>query len=263
MIPNLLKLFQILEIDIQRLRFVSNPTKFRTVIVPDSAFCHDAQTGTQMFSGEYVETLNRVRDFAFKHQQPISQKKFYFFYGRRLSIGEERIAQYVQSKGYTVIQPERYSLEDQLNIFANCENLVSTVGSCSHNTVFMKKDAQITLIPRYRSINLYQKVLNEIYGQNVFYVDSMFSIFLGQPEYNGPFCYILSENLRKHFGDTVTEKYTEEDFATFLAYVKYAESQGLNENPKELEYLKDILLEFMEQLKTHKDLMQKFGVFVE
>ncbi|MBQ7475771.1 MAG: DUF563 domain-containing protein [Selenomonadaceae bacterium] len=194
-----------------------------------------------------------------KNFSTLPEKKFYFFHGFGKQIGEERLANYFQSKGYSIIQPERVPLEAQLNILANSEIFASTVGSVSHNTIFLKDETESILIPRFCDLNVVQLCLNQFNKLNAIYIDSQISMFF-KSQHGGPFCYIISENLRKYFGDDVAEKYTQEDFETFLAYVRYAKSIELTENPQELAYLKNILPEFMEQLKNHKDLIQKFGI---
>lgn len=188
----------------------------------------------------------------------MSEKKFYFFYGRN-QFGEERIANYFHSKGYVIVRPEKLPIDIQLNIFANCEEIASMAGSVSHNVIFLKNNSNVLLIPRRSAfLNIYQTALNEVHNLNVSYIDSAISLFA--PIFRGPYCYILSENLRKHFGDDIEEKYTDEDFAIFLLYLRHSKSCGLKENPMELEYMKNILPEFMEQLKTRTDLLKKFGI---
>lgn len=188
------------------------------------------------------------------------EKNFYFFYGRN-QIGEERIAQYFQSKGYVIVRPELLPVETQLNIFANCENFASLVGSVSHNIIFLKDRSNVLLIPRRAAyLNIFQQALNQIHEQNISYIDCAFSLFA--PNHTGPFCYTISENLQKHFGDEIKVKYTDEDFVTFLAYLRQAQNKGLKENPSEMKYLKKVLSEFIGQLKTREDLMKKLGITI-
>lgn len=275
-IENFSKLLKILEIDVNKLFPIDKPIKFSNVIVPDESFFigksklgghANSIDGTSndfsgndgsFFTNEYLETINQIRNFAEKNFVPIEQKKFYFFQGRN-QFGEERIAKYFESKGYVIVKPENVKLEDQLNVYLNCENWASMVGSISHNIIFLRDNANVVLIPRRAAyVNIYQLALNQLHDLDVHYIDAAFSIMTHT--HTGPYCYILSENLRKYFGDDITEKYVEEDFATFLAYVRIAKNQGLIENLNELAYLKDILPEFISQLKTREDLMQKFGV---
>lgn len=277
---NFSRLLEILEVDVNKLYPITKPVKFKNIILPDESFFLDKSKfhvgegnftvdGTwdnfdgndgSYFTREYLDTVAQLRAHIQKNFSPLSQKKFYFFHGKE-NAGEERIARYFQSKGYEILRPELIPIDEQLNLFANCENFASLCGSVSHNVIFLPDNANVILIPRRAAyLNIYQQALNHVHNLDCYYIDSAFSIF--SPKWTGPFCYIVSENLKKYFGDDVTEKYTEEDFETFLAYVRYAKAVGLQENPQELEYLKNILPEFMEQLRTKTDLIQKFGITV-
>lgn len=118
------------------------------------------------------------------------------------------------------------------------------------------------MIPRCCELNYIQQILNDTNKTNAFYIDSTISVF-SQGQHGGPFCYIVSENLRKYFGEEINSKYTDDDFITFLQYVFHCKTQSLKENLKEMEYLKNIFPEFISQLKTRQDLMQKVGIFLK
>lgn len=277
-IYNFAKLLEILEIDPNKLQPVTAPVKYKNVILPDESFFLAESSVTYgkdkvflegstdnfngndgaFFTKEYVDVIDRIRNYVLKNCSSIPQKKWYFFYGRK-QVGEERIAKYFESKGYTILRPETLPIEVQLNILANCESFASLIGSVSHNIIFLRDKSNVTLVPRRAAFfNIYQSALNQVHDLDIFYIDSAFSLFA--ENFLGPFYLIVSENLRKHFGDEVTEKYIEEDFITFLSYFRYAKSRGLSENSNELTYLKDILPEFFKQLKSRTDLLEKFGV---
>ena len=131
------------------------------------------------FTKEYSENIEQVRNYAKKIFVPLSQKKFYFHYSDRYVVGAERLAEYFKSKNYDVVKPEKLTLEEQLNILANCEKFASTDGSSSHNSVFMNDNTEVLLIPRSstKAFTETQRMLNEIRKQNIFYVDSSLSIF--------------------------------------------------------------------------------------
>lgn len=257
--PNLLKLFQYLEIDISRLIPITKPTKFQNIILPDESF-FGIEDNRKFFTNEYVETIDRIRNFASKNFTEISQKKFYFFHGRG-QIGEERIAEYFKDKGYSIIRPENCPLEEQLNILSNCTDFVSTLGSCAHNMIFMHDNSNVTFIPRTLADNVHQLPLNQIHSMNINYVDSALSIF--QKNSYGPFCYIISKQLKKFFGENSDEKYNDEDFIIFLQYVKYSLKNGLKENIELKKYYSGFMKDFINQLKEKKDLMEKIGVFIK
>ena len=246
-IPNFAKLLKILGVEVENLTPISTPTKFEKIILPDESFFGGDISVDRFFTREYVETVDIIRNYAKKNYLPISQKKFFYFYGEN-QIGEGRLAEYFQAKGYEIIQPEKIPLDEQLNILANCNSFASTIGSISHNIIFLRDHSNAVLIPRIASNpNEYQLALNQILDLEIFYIDSALSIFACN--YSGPLCYIVSENLRKFFGEEIKEKYTPEDFITFINYAKFAKTQHLKLNPDEEKYFEKILPEFIKSLK--------------
>ncbi|MBO4780264.1 MAG: glycosyltransferase family 61 protein, partial [Selenomonadaceae bacterium] len=125
--PSLQRLLKILEVDVDKLQPITQPTQFDKIILPDGSFLspHNSEKG---FTAEYRDTVDRVRDFALKNRTPTSNKKIYHFNGRR-GMFEERIAEYFKSKGYEIVRPERLPLDEQLNILINCESFASTVNT--------------------------------------------------------------------------------------------------------------------------------------
>ncbi len=267
-VPSFVRLLELLKIDVKRLIPITSPIKFQNVILPDESFFLD-DTGTPLenhffsadayFTREYLQTIEQIRNFAAEKFKPLEQKKFFFFHGTN-QIGEERLAEYFKSKGYEIIKPEKFSLDEQLNILANCESFASTVGSCSHNLIFLRDGAEVILIPRWikNKLNAYQQALNQLHELKIFYVDSGLPIY--SPEHTGPYCYIISEQLKKFFGDDAAETYTEADFLTFLNYVKYALEHNLPLSETASKYCSNVMLEFMSQLRRREDLMARVGV---
>ena len=250
---NVRRLLQILDINPDELRLITKPTQFKKIIVPDESFFHDIDC--IKFTPEYRETIDRIRDFALKNSTPISNKKLYFIhsYGNGLDqVGEERLAEYFKSKGYEIIRPENLTFNEQLNWLINCESFASTIGSSSHNSIFLNEHTEVILIPR--SNNLfpgYQELMDQVRSLNVSYIDSTLSILHND---NGFFLYIVSPQLKHFFGDNF-DGYQEDDFKIFLQYVKEGLNRGFSVNPSAKKYYDPILSEFLTQLKQHKDLI--------
>ena len=274
-IPELLKLFKILEVDVENWREIKQPTKFKKIILPDESFFLDkgatknyncAIEGSpnnfrgndcSFFTKEYVSAIDKIKNFAQKNYSPLPQKKFFFFYGKN-QVGEENLANYFVGKGYQPVIPTNFSFEEQLNILLNCENFASTVGSISHNIIFMREKTQAILIPRRAAfLNIYQQALNQIRDMEIFYIDSAFSIF--SRKHSEGFCYIISEQLRKFFGDEITEKYSEQDFYNFLLYSKHARKNNLQINPQDEKYFSDLIADFMNCLKQNSKFLKKIS----
>ena len=241
------RMLEILEIDVDKLQQIEQPTQFDKIILPDRSFFHV----NKGFVNEYRETINCIRDFALKNRTPTSSKKIYYFHGQR-GFGEERIAQYLKSKGYEIVSPEKLTLDEQLNLLINCESFASTLGSSSHNSIFLRDNTETIFIPRFaNAFYEHQPILNQVHKQNINFVDSALSIFQIR---NGPFCYIVSEQLKRFFGDK-WDGYEEGDFEAFLRYTKDSIARGLAANETGIKKYGAIFTDFMAQLKKREDLI--------
>ncbi len=251
---NFWRLMEILEIDANRLLPIDCPTQFENVILPDESFIFD-NDGLNKFTDDYRATIDRVRNFALKNRTPTSSKKIYYFYGRA-QFGEERLAEYFKSKGYEIISPERLTLDEQLNWLINADSFASTLGSSSHNSIFLRDGTEIISIPRAANrFTDYQPPIDQVHPLNVNYVDSSLSIF---GTVNGSYCFIISEQLKKFFGDEFNGY--EDDFKIFLSYVKFSMSRGFKVNNQAMQYYAPTYQKFIEQLKQRADLLKTYGV---
>ncbi|MBQ6298374.1 MAG: DUF563 domain-containing protein [Selenomonadaceae bacterium] len=252
---NFRRLLEILEIDPDRLQQINQPTKFDKIILPDESFYYDTEKNVRQFTKEYRETIDSLKNFAIKNWMPTSSKKIYYFYGRREQIGEERLAEYFKSKGYEIVSPEKFTLDEQLNLLINCENFASTIGSTSHNSIFLRDGVQTIFIPRIaKQFNSYQSALNCVNSINAIYVDSTLSLF--GSAYAG-YCFIVSKQLKKFFGDKFNG-YEERDFETFLRYISYSSGKGFTCSQVAKEYYNEVFEDFLEQLKCKRNMTAKY-----
>ena len=251
---NFRRLMELAGVAVDKLTPIDRPTQFENIIVPDESFFMDGTDGQERFTDAYRETVDRVRNFALKNRTP-SAKKVYYLYGR-LQVGEERLAEYFRDKGYDIITPENLTLDEQLNVLINAESFASTLGSCSHNSIFLRDGAEVILIPRAANrFTAYQPQIDQVHTSNANYVDSSLSTFDTQ---NGPYCYIISPQLKKFFGDDFSG-YGDDDFRTFLEYAKRSVNAGLTFNAAG-DYYGDTLTDFITQLKRREDLLTAYGV---
>lgn len=247
---NFQSLLKILGVDLDKLRPIIQPTKFDKIILPDESFY-------RKFTNEYRETIDCIRNFAIKNRKLTSSKKIYYFYGRN-QVGEERLAEYFKSKGYEIISPEKLTLDEQLNTLINCESFASSAGSCAHNSVFLRDGAEVIIIPRTNNgfMNGYQLAINEVHPVNVNYVDSTLSIF---NKGHDSFCFIISEQLKRFFGDKF-DGYEEENFKVFLSYVRSPLRRERTIDPKNLGNYNTVFTDFMNQLKQREDLIEIYNM---
>ena len=245
------RLRELLGVDVGRLQPITRPTLFDRIILPDESFYSEADN-IQKFTAEHRELLESLRHFAMKNRTPTSSKKLYFFYGRK-QIGEERLAEYFKSKGYDIITHEqRANLDEELNLLINAESFASTLGSCAHNSVFLRDNIEVIFIPRSaKALSPYQLTLDQFHPSNATYIDSSFSVF--NVAYS-LYCFVISEQLKKFFGDKFNG-YTDADFKIFLHYFKFAVDNGRDFNPEEVQGYGVALDDFLAQLKNHEYLI--------
>ena len=247
---NFRRLLEILEIEVDKLYPIYHPVQFENIILPDEAYADG------FFSNEYRETIERARDFALKNKTETPSKKIYYYYGTS-QIGEERLAEYFKSKGYEIVSPEKLTCDEQLNLLINAESFASTLGSCAHNSIFLRDGTECIFIPRAaKRFTGYQQIVDQITNLNSNYVDSSLSVF---ETFNGPYCFIISEHLKKFFGDDFNS-YEEEDFKTFITYTKTSMKRGFKKNDDAWNYYLPVLQKFLTQLSKRKDLMEAYGV---
>ena len=242
------RFLEILGIDCSRLAPVTELTHYDSVIVPDeSFFCSDECI---FFTDEYKAMIDSVRDFAVSHRMPSNIKKVYYShsrFGNGQTFGEDKLERYFASKGYEIIYPEKLSLDEQLNILINCGSFASTIGSCSHNIIFLRDNTEVILIPRADYLTGYQETINQLHSLRISYVDSSFSIFVEKFAWRGPFLYFVSSNLRKYFHDEDTSDII--DVSDFMHYLK---ANPPADNIDSYRYYSIIAAKYFSQLFTLK-----------
>lgn len=242
------------------LKEITQPTQFKRIILPDESF-YSPFREIAGFTNEFREHIDQVRNFALKHSMPTSSKKFYFFHGRKGQFGEERLAEYFKSKGYETIDVTRQKLtfDEELNILINCESFAASTSSTSMNLLFLRDETETIIIPRlsFTSAISYESI-NQVHPLNIYYIDSTLSIFTNS-EPAGRWFYLISKQLKKFFGDK-WDSYEEEDFKTFLQYVKNYLGKGLSIYPKSKELYAPILADFMAQLKQREELIAAYNM---
>jgi hypothetical protein len=144
--------------------------------------------------------------------------------------------------GYSIISPEKLSFIEQLKILSNCSEFASTVGSCSHNILFLNSAAHAYLIPRADFCPDYQRAIDSVFDGEITYVDCNLSIARRRSQdCVGPFYLYISTNLMRLFGELQKQDYNywKYNFKNFQGYVMDGVKQnGLDEIQLSEEYAK-------------------------
>lgn len=202
---NFLKLLESIGITQDNLIPIKDITRFNTVYVPDECL-YKLDTDVRWFTEEYRDLVSHIKEYFINKsdETTVKYEKIYFTYSKykkNVSYGEKYFEKFFSALGYEIIAPEDYSLEDQIALLINCKSLVSTVGSCAHNCIFMSRGAELILIPRTYCLTGYQIALNEVNNLEVTWVDSSLSNHVRRNyPYMGPYCLAITTNLLKVFG---------------------------------------------------------------
>ena len=227
-----LEFFEILGIDTSSIKNISVPTRFNKVLVAEECFFGEYDKICEgnvrfIFTREYLDLIENIRTYANKHKTELDNDSFYFSYSKYKSgksVGEPHIEKYFKKHNYKIIYTEKFSFKQQLNILVNCKNFASTIGSCSHNMIFLNDNSNVILIPRANYLTPYQVSIDKMHKLKIFYIDSSFSFLAANRNPGeGPFLYFVSRNLKKFFND---DSETSVNFSDYKKYLRYA--MGIN-----------------------------------
>lgn len=200
---NFIQLLHILGIDEKNFLPIKNLTMFKKIVIPDPCFYCNTDM-VRVYTREYSNLIGEIKAYAeanIKHNK--KYEKVYLSYSNYAldrQIGEENLESFFRNQGFRIVAPEKYSFLEQLEIYCSCKFLVSTVGSCSHNIMFLRENSTAILIPRACFIPEYQFAVDEISDARINYIDATLSVLTSKKLPNaGPFYFYISKQLLEYF----------------------------------------------------------------
>lgn len=156
--------------------FVKQPTCFQRLLVPTPALEYSVGADpeqSKVFStiGEYCEILtDKPRLFSRSAALPYPKKIYLsrkYLHGKRLIENEAEVEGLFQSKGFTILYPEKTPFDTQVRYYRKAEVIAGFSGSATHNSLFASSGTEIITLgtsrdPHAPSIN--QQICNELSG---------------------------------------------------------------------------------------------------
>lgn len=196
-----------------RILIVQEPTQFDEVIVPDQSLRLHTD-----FKIEHKVPYDRIIDKVPK----MNYDKIYLTRShlkKSDGINEEYFEKFFRKRGYVVIAPEEYSLEEQVGMLNSAKDVICTMGTLSHLCLFCKEGTNLTILRRYdNSMLLPQTLINQLKNLNVYYVDATYN-FLPTQHSGGVFLYGPTKYFRNYL-DKRNFEYDEEEL--FFDLKEYA-----------------------------------------
>ena len=148
------KILNLLDIPSDRIIIVDRPTKFKSIIIPESsAHIYDEYTKEYLLPYHYI--CNKIK--------PSTYKKIYLT-RRKFSnpiMNEVYFEEYFSKRGYKIISPEQLSLEEQVSLISGAEEIAATVGTLTHWALFCKPGTKFIMLLRDSNLLLPQCLIND------------------------------------------------------------------------------------------------------
>lgn len=235
---NFLWIIEKLGVPRENLLEIRYPTIFKTLYFPDASFSYE--NGFFTFTNHYRQLIEKISSGI----APANIQKVYFsrtkikgsLFSFKKDYGEKSIEELFKKQGYTIIYPEKLSVENCISIIKGARVLAATEGSVSHNSVFLQTGASLILLRKADIINWYQLALNEVNNLDVTMIDvGKSNVFFDDDcKAMGPFFIYMSRNLLSFFNNS--EKY----HFPIWSYFRYA---IWSRTSKVLRYVKLFIIE--------------------
>ena len=223
---NYLRVLELMGVSKERLFRAETPTQYSTVVVPEMSLKRP-----QYYTEEYRKLISKI--ISAVPEQKVHSKIYWtrtkFERAQQCEIGEKRIEKLFAQNGYTVLAPEKCTVEEQIFWFSHCSEFAALSGTIPHNIVWMatsqpEKKRRVIILNKTHRINTIQCLLNSFARIEAIYVDCNYSLFPVSPG-GGPFWVGINDNLRKFAED---EKFTLDNESEILRklrirreYIKY------------------------------------------
>lgn len=166
--------------------FISHPTTYREVIVPESAFVFLRYSSPQ-YRRIFDTVAQRIRiDPQWKTYDKLFFTRSAFAKGNHSDFGVEMLDSFFRNNGYEVVAPEKLSLSQLIYMIRSAKEIATISGTVHHNILFGNQGQKITIMERL-IVNIdYQVSVNQVRDLDVTYVDANFN--LTAVSMAGPFC---------------------------------------------------------------------------
>lgn len=160
------KIFDLLDITDNRIIAVTQPLRFRSIIVPEQAL-YFRESYTDEFLMPYRAILERIR--------PSSARKI--FLSRSPEVvsvvhlcNQGYFEEFYRAHGFKVVYPEKLSIVNQVALIAGADEIVTYIGTLSHWALFCKPGTKFTILLRvneatdFDQTKVRQSLVNEASG---------------------------------------------------------------------------------------------------
>lgn len=198
----------------EKAEFISVPTTYREVIVPEAGFTL-MQNSSVLYRKLYDTVASRIQiQPDWKPFEKLFFTRSQFAKGNNLDFGVEALDSFFRNNGYEVLAPEKITLSQLIYYIRNASEIATISGTVHHNILFANPGQKITILERL-IVNIdYQVGINQLMDLDVTYVDANFNI--GAVSMIGPYCvgynHILERFAQDHHMNPPDPQYMSADY---------------------------------------------------
>ena len=138
------KLFDLLGISDDRIAIITQPMRFRSIIVPEQAI-YFRDHFSKEFLIPYRAMLSRIRSAS-------ARKIFLSRSADVVSIvhlcNQEYFEEFYRRHGFEIVYPEKLAISDQIALISGADEIVTYLGTLSHWALFCKPGTKFTILLR-------------------------------------------------------------------------------------------------------------------
>lgn len=203
---NILRFFEILGIGLERLIRVTSVTRFKSIIIPDYSKTED------FYSDRFTSIFNKVIgscDYAGISQPNKLMGKIYlsrqsFSSAKGRELGEDLVELLFSDCGYNIIYPENLSLDEQIFMWNNSDEIVCFNGTIPLNICFCR-NKNLRLCVLNKTSRLHQNIYDFLSIFKLNHINIIDAYFKDSDRYveslgGGPFIMKVTDDVTAYLG---------------------------------------------------------------
>lgn len=219
-----LEFLKYLDIKKEDIIFINKPTKFKKIIIPESSI-YPGKYFTTEYKNIFKTVISKI-----KIKDNEEYKKIYL--SRKLlnnnkETGEKNIEDFFLKNGFKPVYMEKLSLEEQITMINNADEIACISGTLPHNILFAKENTKLIVLNKTYSLNMHQFLINQVSNCNCTFIDvhkSILPVLYGL----GPFIIKETTNLKEFADDNnynydfriINDKWRKENIKYIIKYLK-------------------------------------------
>lgn len=207
--------------------FLTRPTRFREVIIPEPAYLCMSHWSKEYVSIFDVVAQNVRIDPTWTPCRKIFFTRSQFAKGSEYEFGLDALDDFFSNNGFSILSPETFSLSQMIFYIRNAQVVASISGTLPHNMLFGTDGQKLVILERL-VINVdHQVCINQIRQLDVVHIDANYPIYT--VDTHGPYivgcnhllCKYAEENgMKPPKGYYASDRYRNKCFRKYMASYK-------------------------------------------